>query len=318
MSKTLPLVHHERRAQAPLAGPRPRPLSLVALWLATFTACLLANGTAGNWLRTAEGADFGVETTRTAAAILKYGEFRDPFVPMPTGPTAHVAPAYPVLYSGVVAVFGAGKGSWWAIRILTLAAYALGLSLLPWLAFELGLSRRVGVVGAVLGCLVPLPGSCYKWEALFTGLALVAMAYAAARLRHSKTLASAAFLGALAGVALLLSPVVVLVYLAWGVLIWRSLQPKSILLLAGIPVLIISPWLVRNYRVFGHWFFVRDAFGTELAVSNNDCASAWMLDNTHSGCFVKEHPNASRGGRGVPVQCRALRSGAILDFQPLA
>ena len=165
---------------------RSRAASLFYLWLVAFSLCVLANGAVGHWLQIAEGADFGVETTRTGAAILKFGEFRDPFAPLPTGPTAHVAPAYPALYSAVVALFGTGKAAWWAIRFLTLGAYALALSLLPWLGGELGMPRRVGVVAAILGCLVPIPGSCYKWEALFTGLMLVVMAYATARLRRSR------------------------------------------------------------------------------------------------------------------------------------
>jgi len=137
------------------------PVRLLQLWLAVFAICTLGNGIAGRWLSTAEGADFGVESTRTAAAILKYGEFRDPFIPMPTGPTAHVAPAYPLLYSAVVKTFGTGQPTWWAIRLITLAAYALQLALLPLLAIELGFAPLVGVVAAGLGSLTPLPGSCF-------------------------------------------------------------------------------------------------------------------------------------------------------------
>jgi len=266
---------------------------LFLLWLAAFALCTLGNGIAGHWLSSAEGADFGVESTRTAAAILKYGEFRDPFAPMPTGPTAHVAPAYPLLYSAVVAGFGTGKAAWWAIRLITLGAYTLGLSLLPWLGMELGFTPLVGLVAAGLGCLVPLPGSCYKWEALFSGLLLVAIAYTTVRLRHSKALSTAFALGILSGIALLFSPVLAVVLIAWDLLIWRSLNLKAVLLLAGLPLLIISPWLLRNYKVFGAFIFIRDDLGTELAVSNNDCASAWSLDNTHSACFSQVHPNAN-------------------------
>jgi hypothetical protein len=263
------------------------------LWLATFSVCILGNGLAGRWLSTAAGLDFDAESTRTAAAILKYGEFRDPFAPMPTGPSSHVAPAYPVLFSAVVATFGSGKPGWWAIRLISLAAYSLQLSLLPLLGVELGFSPLVGLIAAGLGCLVPLPGSCYKWEALFTGLLLVAIAYTLLRLRRSKALSTAAALGVLTGVALLFSPVLAMVCIAWVLLIWRSLNLKLLLLMAGLSLLIISPWLVRNYRVFGAFIFIRDDLGTELAVSNNDCASAWSLDNIRTECFALTHPNAN-------------------------
>jgi hypothetical protein len=268
-----------------------RASRILLLWIAIFAICALSNGLAGRWLSTAEDADFGVESTRTAAAILQYGEFRDPFVPMATGPTAHVAPAYPLFYAAVIKTFGTGKAAWWAIRAITLAAYALSLALLPLLAIELGFSAAVGVVAAGLGCLTPLPGSAFKWEALFTGLLLVALAYYTLRLRRTKSAGAAATLGLLCGIALLVSPVVVLVCTAWILLIWRSLNFKSVLLLAGLPLLIISPWLVRNYRVFGAFIFIRDNLGTELAASNNDCAAAWSLDNVESGCFPLVHPN---------------------------
>lgn len=266
---------------------------LFLLWLATFSVCTLGNGIAGRWLSTAEGVDFDAESTRTAAAILKYGEFRDPFAPMPTGPSSHVAPGYPVLFSAVVATFGSGKAGWWAIRLISLAAYSLQLSLLPLLGVELGFSPLVGLIAAGLGCLAPLPGSSYKWEALFTGLLLVAIAYTTLRLRRSKALSTAAALGVLTGVALLFSPVLAMVCIAWVILIWQSLNLKSSLLIAGLSLLIISPWLVRNYRVFGAFILIRDDLGTELAVSNNDCASAWSLDNIHTGCFALTHPNAN-------------------------
>ena len=93
------------------------------------------------------------------------------------------------------------------------------------------------------------------------------------------------------GVGLLVSPVVLLVFIAWTLLIWHSLRFKSALLLAGLSLVVIAPWLVRNYNVFGAFIFIRDNFGTELAASNNDCAAAWSLDNVESGCFSQVHPN---------------------------
>ena len=99
----------------------------------------------GGWLHSTEPADFGVESTRTAASILNHGTFSDPF-PIPTGPTAHAAPAYSAIYAGVVALFGPGRASWWAIRVLTLAAYAFQLVLLPVLAVELTIGRSAGYI----------------------------------------------------------------------------------------------------------------------------------------------------------------------------
>jgi hypothetical protein len=59
----------------------------------------------------------------------------------------------------------------------------------------------------------------------------------------------------------------------------------------ALPLVIVAPWLVRNYCAFGQFVFVRSNLGLELAVSNNDCASSWSLDNFGSGCSARFHPN---------------------------
>ncbi len=57
--------------------------------------------------------------------------------------------------------------------------------------------------------------------------------------------------------------------------------------------MIVAPWLIRNYLVFHRVIPVRDNFGLELAVSNNDCARFGIQRNFETGCFQKEHPNAN-------------------------
>jgi hypothetical protein len=64
-------------------------------------------------------------------------------------------------------------------------------------------------------------------------------------------------------------------------------------LLAIIPILTVSPWLMRNYLVFHQPVFVRDNLGMELAVSNNSCATFSFDVNRKSECFKSSHPNES-------------------------
>jgi hypothetical protein len=56
----------------------------------------------------------------------------------------------------------------------------------------------------------------------------------------------------------------------------------------------ISPWIARNYLIFHRVILVRDNLGTELAVSNNECAEFGTLLNEVTHCFEKVHPNANR------------------------
>jgi hypothetical protein len=255
---------------------------------------LVGNTIAGNWVRNASDADFGVESTRTAGALLHYGRFSDPFLVMPTGPSSHVAPSYPVLYAAVVAAFGYGKATWWAIRVITLSAYALQLALLPRLVVHLGMARQIGIVAAGIGCLVPIPGSCYKWEAIFAGLALVIVAHLTTSLRlETNVVGIATLLGIGWGVGFLFSPTLLAVWFAWLPLVYltapRSLRARVSALVICLPYLVVLPWLIRDYRVFHAIIFIRDDFGIELAVSNNDCAESSVLENLP--CAELTHPN---------------------------
>jgi hypothetical protein len=58
-----------------------------------------------------------------------------------------------------------------------------------------------------------------------------------------------------------------------------------------LPILIVAPWIVRNWVVFHRPVFIRDNFGLELSVSNNDCANALFEVNDQNGCWAQTHPN---------------------------
>lgn len=62
--------------------------------------------------------------------------------------------------------------------------------------------------------------------------------------------------------------------------------------LAGI-ALFCLPWMVRNWIVLGYPAPVRDNFGLELSIANNDCAGVTIIDNGRRGCFQNAHPNFS-------------------------
>jgi hypothetical protein len=99
--------------------------------------------------------------------------------------------------------------------------------------------------------------------------------------------------GALLGAGILLSPVLILAWPIWGILlVWRqSLRPVAIALL--IALTLAGIWTVRNFLVFRHFVFIRDDAGMALVSSNNDCATALISDNIASGCFAREHPSGS-------------------------
>jgi hypothetical protein len=70
-------------------------------------------------------------------------------------------------------------------------------------------------------------------------------------------------------------------------LLWRSGRRSRELtgtLIAGIIAFaVISPWLVRNYRVFGTFVFIRDNLPLEMHMANNDRFTGLWTRDEHPG-----------------------------------
>lgn len=268
---------------------------VLLVWLAGFCISFGLQSFAGGWFSPHTPRElFDMETTRVARSLIETGQFRDPFAKAPTGPTAHVAPAYPVLYGVVIAIFGREQAGFLALRVLTIAAYSLAGACLPWLAVLCGLRPWVGFTAALLSAVMPIPGRCFKWESLFVALLLVALMCFTLAWLEQRRLKTVLILGALWGTTMLFTPSVTPVWLVWGALMaYRGRFPTFGQAMAfwALPLAIVAPWLVRNYYAFGQFVFVRSNLGLELVVSNNDCASSWSLDNLRSGCSARFHPN---------------------------
>ena len=109
-------------------------------------------------------------------------------------------------------------------------------------------------------------------------------------------------LGAVWGVLILTNPVMLTLLCAWSLCVIVAQQtrathfelPKFIKRYTAVVVvalLVVSPWIARNYARFGAFIFVRDNLGLELYTSNNSCASPTLEQNIQSGCHAKTHPN---------------------------
>jgi hypothetical protein len=241
------------------------------------------------------------EVTRVALNVAQRGTFADPFQSLPTGPTAHTAPAYVLLFAAVAKVFGAGSAGAWVLWALNIGFLGLQLALLPILSERLGLGLAPGILAAVLAALVQPYRILIQWESIFTGALLVALCILTidcmrAR-RHWRHLA---LLGFGWGIAILASPPCVLLLLVWPFVVagdnltprerWQKASRALLVVLAGAAVTCL-PWFIRNYQRFQAVFFIRDNFGLELYVSNNPCAQPTTLANLVSGCHKRTHPN---------------------------
>ena len=244
------------------------------------------------------------EVDRVAFALAGHMGFANPFK-IPTGPTSHVAPAYPFILAGIYELFGKGSPAEVVRQILSCCATCLQFALLPAIARAAKMSPRVGVLAALLGGLSPLRHwieTKATFETPYTALLLVILTLLTLKTWNLDQLSSgrAWFHGATWGIALLFAPQLLPVlfgYLAIGAL-WsfsnqfRSYLRFSLTLLLAAAI-VLTPWTLRNYYVFHRLILVRGNFGLELSLSNNDTALPLSELNIYTEGVQNNHPSSS-------------------------
>ncbi|HKS74048.1 MAG TPA: hypothetical protein VJQ82_12685 [Terriglobales bacterium] len=236
---------------------------------------------------------FGFESFAVAESLVEHRGFSDPFMPLATGPSAHLPPLFPAYLALVISLFGSGPVGANIIVWTPVVLLILQLMLLPLLAERLGVGFWTGCLAVLAWVAAGVPPS-YTSESDYAALLIVGISFFMARsftgvLSRGQVLLCAALWGTL----LLVQPVAVAVLAGWLVLLGFQRQGTrgQIVALGLLPIVIVAPWMVRNFLVFHRPVFVRDNLGLELAVSNNSCASALFEDNDRSRCFDATHPN---------------------------
>jgi hypothetical protein len=205
-----------------------------------------------------------------------------------SGPTSQQAPLYPALLAGLYRCFGVGSDR--AILAMQLLQSAAGTGLVlavVWLAWSiLPRQRAIGWIGGMGAAVYPTHVYMVThiqvavWAALV--LAILVAVVESTRWRHS--LSRAVLAGILAGVLLLLDPILILALPILALALWQadrlpignrqSLGPPLAFLF--VAALVTAPWLWRNYRVHGEFVFVKSTFGYALWQGNNPVS--WGTD----------------------------------------
>jgi hypothetical protein len=243
----------------------------------------------------------GGEIVHVARSVERFGTFANPFDSLPTGPTAHVAPLYPLFYALVLRVLGEGFAAITLLWVFGLCFVAAQLALLPLLTQRLGVGVVPGLIGALLGIAFTVFRVESDWEGGLAGLILITLCLLIfSFITTGGSLLRAVVLGLVCGFGFLISPTTLSPVLAW-LLIYLIIQrgaglKKSLALtglILGVSLLVCSPWIVRNDLLWGKLFFIRDDLGLELYTSNNPCAGPSLAENIQSGCHKKTHPNVN-------------------------
>lgn len=244
---------------------------------------------------------FGWETGRIAESIATGHGFGSPFVPG-TGPTAWLAPLYPYLLAGVFKVFGVYSTSS-SIAILSINSVFSSLTIFPvFYTAKRAFGPRAAWCSGWLAALFPYAwywAIKWAWETSLATLLLACVFLLSLKMAGIHWLAVRKWefapaarwrdwllFGLLWGIIALVNPSLLLwLPFAGGWLLVRQVaaerraQPFIEAICAGVIfITVLSPWTIRNYRVFHRFIPIRGNFWAEFRMGNaEDAVGLWRF-----------------------------------------
>ncbi len=266
-----------------------------SIWFIVLVALLLRLTvvTAGTYRITPrrDHFQFGWEMGRLARSIATGQGFSSP-TDLPSGPSAWAPPLYPYILAGVFRVFGIYSAlSAWVIlafnsvfgALTCLTLYRIGQRL-----YGESVARATAWTWALFPYAVYWPVRVVWETSLSTFLLSVALLWTLEMGEETPAQRTWILYGVLWGVIILTNTALLAVLplsLLW--LLYRLPQParqiRAMILCGAVAALVISPWLVRNYEVFGKFVFVRDNLPLEMHMANNDRFTGLWTRNEHPG-----------------------------------
>ena len=228
---------------------------------------------------------FGWEMGRVARSLAEGAGFSSP-LPLPTGPTAIVGPVYPLLLALIFKILGVySTASAIAIRVIQ-SVFASLTCLFVYLCGRDSVGEATGKLAAVIWAVFPLNiffTVTKVWETSLTALLTAALFWYMLPLRDSLSARRWSAAGAFLAIAALLNTSLVVLIAPFGLsALWRNrarvLRPATIGALTC--VVVVSPWLVRNYVQFGK-FMLRSNFPLEFRVANNEWSHGQKIEDLH-------------------------------------
>jgi 4-amino-4-deoxy-L-arabinose transferase-like glycosyltransferase len=224
---------------------------------------------------------FGMEMGRVARSIVTGHGFASVFAP-DSGPTAWFGPVYPYLLAGVFKLFGVYTNAS-AMAILSINSLFSALTCVTlYRVAERTLGSATATVSAWLWAVLPYAiywPTHHIWETSLSTFLLTAAFLYTLRLEGSVRLSPWLGYGALwGGIALtnaaLLSflPVAAVWLRAREKHSWKQFARGAVAAMV-LSIVIVSPWIMRNYSVFHRFVFPRSDFGAELYLENHEGGS---------------------------------------------
>lgn len=222
----------------------------------------------------------GLEMGWLAQSILDGKGLSSPFG-VPTGPSAFVAPGYPILIAGVFRVLGSySMASELFVLGVQIALNLVTVWLMMLIARRLFDQRAAIIAGLVWACSLPLIWMpTIFWDTSIAICLLVGLLALVLHFSDRTSWLTWILLGAYCAVTALINPAMILVLaamLAW--LAWQRREAQRWgLLVAGLTFCaIFSPWPIRNAKVFHAFIPLRTTVGYELWMGNRHGATGFL------------------------------------------
>jgi hypothetical protein len=221
---------------------------------------------------------FQQETGNIAYALAQGKGFSNVFR-TETGPTAWLAPVYPLIVAATFKLFGVFTARAFlacvALNILFSLAACVPIFFVGKRVGGLGVAAGAAWLWAVFPTGVMMPFE-WIWDTSLSTLLAALLLWATLELAELERWLDWAVYGVLWGLALMTNPALGLLLpflLGWAALRGRgesSMRWKRAGLAAGLAILCCLPWTVRNYVAFHRFIPVRSNLPFELWLGNND------------------------------------------------
>ncbi len=220
---------------------------------------------------------WGYEDIYIALSLASGNGFSSPFG-FPSGPTALLAPGYPLLIAGVVHLFGAGPVTAWVLILFNIVVALVTLWLIMGVAQRHFGTRASNLAGFLFAICEPmLFAPLYLWDTCLSALILSAAIAIAPSLDRSNR--RFVLVGIGTAIAILINPA--LSFVLFAIFFWSAWRARFFPWLGIMAFLVIfSPWPIRNALVMHSFIPLRTSFGYELWVGNHPGADGnlpWHL-----------------------------------------
>jgi Dolichyl-phosphate-mannose-protein mannosyltransferase len=196
-----------------------------------------------------------------------------------TGPTAWLAPTYPLLVAGIFKIFGSFTARAFfaavSMNIVFSSAACVPLFFTGKRIGGLGVASLAAWLWALFPSGIMMPFE-WIWDTSLSALFAATILWATLKLAESDRVLDWCGYGMLWGFALMSNPALgvllpfLLGWVAYRAVDERRLRWRRVALATGVAILCCVPWTIRNYTAFHRFIPLRSNLPFELWLGNND------------------------------------------------